>query len=131
MGLAPSEGICWNTLGVAHYRAGHWKDAIEALTKSMELRKGAMESIDAFFLAMAHWQQGEKETAHRYYDRAVRRMAEDQQALEKPEQEEMRRFRAEAAELLGIKEKTTHHEEDKGAPKRSLESYVPLRLFRR
>src|SRR5262249_26723589 len=59
--LAPKEGNYWNTLGVAHYRAGHWKDAIEPLTKSMELMKGQMESFDTFFLAMAHWRLGEKE----------------------------------------------------------------------
>ena len=29
----------WNTLGVALYRAGDWKGAIEALGKSMELGK--------------------------------------------------------------------------------------------
>lgn len=28
--LAPEEGDHWNTLGVAHYRAGHWHGAIEA-----------------------------------------------------------------------------------------------------
>src|SRR5262249_35326030 len=53
--LCPKQAMYWNTLGVAHYSAGHWKDAIEALTKSMELQKGALESFDTIFLAMAHW----------------------------------------------------------------------------
>jgi tetratricopeptide (TPR) repeat protein len=35
--LMPDAGACWNTLGVARYRAGEWKAAIDALTKSMEL----------------------------------------------------------------------------------------------
>ena len=58
--LAPKEGTHWNTLGVAHYRADDWKAAIDALTKSMELRKGG-DSNDWFFLAMAHWQLGDKD----------------------------------------------------------------------
>jgi WD40 repeat protein len=95
--LAPREAQCWNTLGVVHYRAGHWNDAIAALTKSMELQKGAFESYDTIFLAMAHWQLGEKEKARQWYDRAV-------QWMEKRSPEEFRRFRAEAAQLLGVKD---------------------------
>jgi hypothetical protein len=49
----------WNTLGVAHYYAGHWEKSIEALTRSMQVSQGALESFDTFFLAMAHWQKGE------------------------------------------------------------------------
>ncbi len=115
--LAPNDGNCWNTLGVAHYRAGHWKDAIEGLTKSMELQKGAMESFDTLFLAMARWHLGEKEKARQWYQRAVQWMDKNKRALEKdkPHQEELRRFRAEAAELLGIQAKTTHHEAKKDA----------------
>jgi eukaryotic-like serine/threonine-protein kinase len=102
--LCPKQAMYWNTLGVAHYSAGHWKDAIEALTKSMELQKGKLESFDTFFLAMAHWRLGEKEKARQWYDRAVQWLEKNKQALQKPHQEELRRFRAEAAELLGIKE---------------------------
>src|SRR5262249_21231244 len=58
--LAPEEANCWNTLGVASYRAGDWKAAISSLEKSMKLRKGGT-SFDWFFLAMAHWQLGDKE----------------------------------------------------------------------
>jgi len=38
--LAPKKGNYWNTLGVAHYRAGDWQAALKALEKSMEFRKG-------------------------------------------------------------------------------------------
>jgi serine/threonine protein kinase/tetratricopeptide (TPR) repeat protein len=95
--LAPNDGTIWNTLGAAHYRAGNWKDAIAALEKSMELRQGG-DGHDWFFLAMARWQLGEKEKARTWFDQAVRWMDRNQLA-----DEEMRRFRAEAAELLGIK----------------------------
>jgi tetratricopeptide (TPR) repeat protein len=52
----------WRTLGVAQYRAGDWKAALEALKKSMDLREGG-DGVDWFFLAMAHWQLGQKEAA--------------------------------------------------------------------
>jgi tetratricopeptide (TPR) repeat protein len=94
--LSPKTGYLWNTLGAAHYRAGDWTSAITALEKSMELKKGG-DSSDWFFLAMAHVRQGEKGEAREWYNKAVRWM--DKQH---PKTEELRRFRAEAAELIGI-----------------------------
>src|SRR5262249_17687762 len=38
--LAPRSGSVWNTLGVVQYRAGDWQGSLDALKKSMELRKG-------------------------------------------------------------------------------------------
>jgi uncharacterized protein HemY len=95
---APTAWAAWNTLGVARYRAGEWKRAIEALEKSRQLRQGG-DSYDYFFLAMAHWQLGEKEQARQDFDKAVRWM--DQH---RPRDEDLRYFRTEAAELLGVKE---------------------------
>jgi serine/threonine protein kinase/Tfp pilus assembly protein PilF len=94
--LAPDIGGFWNTLGVAQYRNGDWKTAVEALMKSVQLRQGG-DSFDFFFLAMAHWQLGEKDKARAWYDRAVAWM--DQNA---PQDGELKRFRAEAASLLGL-----------------------------
>ena len=89
----------WNTLGTARYRDGDWKAAIEALTKSMELSKGG-DGNDWFFLAMAHWQLGDKPQARSWYDKAVPWMEKNQ-----PKNEELIRFRAEAAALLEVNEK--------------------------
>jgi tetratricopeptide (TPR) repeat protein len=97
--LVPRAGIYWNTLGVAQYRAGDWNAALTALGKSMELREGG-ESYDWFFLAMAHWQLGQKEQARCWYDKAVAWMDKHQ-----PQNEELRRFYAEAAALLAIEPK--------------------------
>jgi serine/threonine protein kinase/tetratricopeptide (TPR) repeat protein len=97
--LKPQEGRYYNTLGVALYRAERWKDAIAALEKSMELRKGG-NSFGWFFLAMTHWRLGEKDRARAWYDRAVRWMDRNQ-----PKNDELRSFRAEAAELLELNEK--------------------------
>jgi serine/threonine protein kinase/WD40 repeat protein len=91
---APKEGNYWNTLGAALYRAGEWSPAIAALEKSMGLRNGG-DSLDWFFLAMAHWQRGEQEKARKWFDQAVQWM--DKNA---PQNEELRRFRAEAEQLL-------------------------------
>jgi tetratricopeptide (TPR) repeat protein len=98
--LVPNDGDFWNTLGVAHYRAGNWKEAIEALEKANELSMGG-QSSDWLFLAMAHWQLGNKQDACRWYDQAVAGLQNELVISN----EELRGFRAEAAELLGVKEK--------------------------
>jgi serine/threonine protein kinase/Flp pilus assembly protein TadD len=95
---SPEDGSAWNTLGAAQYRAGNWKEAVVALQKSMALGKGG-DSGDWFFLAMAHWQLGEKQDARHWYDKAVQWMDKNQ-----PNNEELRRFRAEAEELLKVKQ---------------------------
>jgi uncharacterized protein HemY len=84
---------------VAQYRNGDWKAAIKALTRSMELHTGG-DSTDWFFLAMAHWQLGDKTQARSWYDKAVSWMEKNQ-----PKNEELVRFRAEAAALLEVKER--------------------------
>jgi superkiller protein 3 len=97
--LQPQEGKYWATLGAARYRAGDWKAAIDSFEKSME-RRSAGDGFDWLFLAMAHWQLGEKDKAREWYDRAVQWMDKNN-----PTDEELRRFRAESAELLELKEK--------------------------
>jgi tetratricopeptide (TPR) repeat protein len=96
--LAPQSGICWSTLGAACYRAGQWRETVDALEKALPLQsEGA--SVDGFFLAMAHWQLGEREKARAWYDRAVQGMDKN-----RPHDQELQRLRTEAAALLGIKE---------------------------
>ena len=97
--LEPEQGGYWNTLGVACNRVGDWRECINALTRSNELMKGEMFSFNAFFLAMAHWQLDEKDEAGKWYKQAVDWMEKNQ-----PDNVELGRFRAEAAELLGIAE---------------------------
>jgi tetratricopeptide (TPR) repeat protein/tRNA A-37 threonylcarbamoyl transferase component Bud32 len=94
--LAPGRSDFWNTLGVAQYRNGAWKAAIEALMKSVQIGKGG-DSNDFFFLAMAHGQLNEKEKARAWYDRAVAWMDKYQ-----PQNKELKRFHAEATALLGL-----------------------------
>ena len=96
-------GNYWNTLGVAHYLAGNPEEAVVALQTSLCIADGSDERYvceDWFFLAMANWKLDRKEEARACYDRAA-----DWMAKKKPEEEEIRRFRAEAAALLGIEVK--------------------------
>jgi tetratricopeptide (TPR) repeat protein len=99
--LTPNEGNHWNTLGVAQYRAGDWKAAIGALEKSDELLKGNALSFNAFFLAMSHWQLGNKDEARKRYDQAVGWMEKNA-----PQDDELRRFRVEAEEQLKIENRS-------------------------
>jgi serine/threonine protein kinase/WD40 repeat protein len=96
--LESHNGNYWNTLGVAHYRAGEWQSAQSALEKSM-LHQGG-NSLDWFFLAMTHWRLGDQGKAFLCYGQAVQWMAKNQ-----PQDEELRRFRAEAEDLLTAKVK--------------------------
>jgi tetratricopeptide (TPR) repeat protein len=96
--LAPKNHGFWNTLGVARYRAGQWAAAIEALNKSIELRKEGHPE-DWLFIAMAEWQLGNKGAARAFYDKSIEWIEQRNNTGE-----ELERFRAEAAELLGIAE---------------------------
>jgi serine/threonine protein kinase/tetratricopeptide (TPR) repeat protein len=87
-------GTSWNTLGAALYRGGVWQEAVAALEKSVELHKGGMHS-DHFLLAMAQWRLGRTAEARTSYDRGVQWMEKHA-----PKNEELRRFRAEARELM-------------------------------
>jgi len=89
---APENGELWNTLGVAHYRAGNWPDAIDALNQSRTLRRGG-DSYDFFFLAMAYWQSGAKDQAQDWYKKALA-------ALPKKGNPELTRIHEEAKKLM-------------------------------
>jgi tetratricopeptide (TPR) repeat protein len=102
--LAPQEGYIWKTLGVALYRSGKPQKAIEALNKSVELKKGG-DPFDYFFLGMAHQDLGDRAQARQWYDKAMAGMDN--------KNEELRRFQAEAAQVLGLPELLPLPEEEK------------------
>ena len=77
-----------------------------ALNKVAELGSPG-DSMEWFPLAMAHWQLDEKVEARQWYDRAVEWMAKNN-----PQDQELRRFRAEATELLKIKDKSRLPQDD-------------------
>jgi tetratricopeptide (TPR) repeat protein len=99
--LAQAAPAIWNTLGVARYRAGDWRGAIEALAKSEELGPGTYVGFNAFFLAMAHWKLGQEDESRQWHRRAVQWTEKN-----RPKDEQLGRFRAEAAALLGLEPRT-------------------------
>jgi eukaryotic-like serine/threonine-protein kinase len=97
VGLESKAGIYWNTLGVALYRTGDLRGAIEALRKSNELDAKSTLGFNAYFLAMAHSRQGEAARARAWFD-----IARGWHRRTAPANSELIRFRAEGAGVLGF-----------------------------
>jgi tetratricopeptide (TPR) repeat protein len=91
----PRCANCRNTLGVALYCNGEPRAAVAELETAMHLRSGG-DAFDWFFLAMAHRRLGDRATARACFGRAVQWMERHN-----PHDDELRRFRAEAAAALG------------------------------
>jgi hypothetical protein len=87
-----------NTLGLAYYRAGRYREAVEVLRPNLEDQADAALASDLYFLAMSYQRQGETARARDYYDWAVRWTR-----ARRSVSEEDAEFRAEAEEVLGIK----------------------------
>jgi tetratricopeptide (TPR) repeat protein len=92
--LSPTDGNIVNTLGVAQYRAGNFKEAIEVLQHSVELHKAKPEPSDFLFLAMAYQKGGDAQAARRCYGKAN---SLNIQATQNPE---LRLFLDEAKEVM-------------------------------
>ena len=101
----PNEGAFWNTLGVALCVAGRCEESLKALGRSMKLTKGG-SAFDWFFVAIAKHKL-KQDDAREWYDKAVAWMEEH-----KPDDEELKRFRAEAAGGLGLS--SSKDSEDEG-----------------
>jgi hypothetical protein len=78
-----------------------------AAEKSMKLRSGG-DACDWFFLSMAQWELAHKDEARKWYEKAAEWMEQNQ-----PQNEDLRRFRAEAAALLKIESKVKTEPESK------------------
>lgn len=61
----PGCSVYWNTLGVAHYRAGDFKAAVAALDRTITVGDGGTV-FDHVFLAMAHAQLGNQDESRRW-----------------------------------------------------------------
>jgi tetratricopeptide (TPR) repeat protein len=89
----------WNTVGVAYYRAGDFKQALAWLKKSGQRAHEENtddSSYNTFFLAMAEHQLGNADAARDYYAHAIQWMTKRD-----PKNSELVRFQAEAEHLLG------------------------------
>ena len=61
-----------NTLGLAYYRAGRYREAVETLEPNLKDQVNWALTYDLYFLAMSHHQLGESGRAREFYDLAVR-----------------------------------------------------------
>ena len=85
-----------NTLGIIRFMCRDNKAALDALGVSMTARDGG-DAYDWFFVAMAKHKLGQKD-AREWYDKAVVWMDKH-----RADDKELKRFRAEAEEVLGVK----------------------------
>jgi tetratricopeptide (TPR) repeat protein len=93
--LAAKDSYSYNTLALAEYRMRHWDESLAACDKSIALGQGG-NAYDWFFQAMAQAQQGDKDQARKWFDRAVGWTKQNDS-----KNKELLQVRAEAAELLG------------------------------
>jgi len=93
-----------NTLGLAYYRAGRYREAIEAFQANLKDQVDWALAYDLYFLAMSHHQLGESAQARQFYYLAGRWSDAHREALN-PDLAELAAIQTEAAELLGVIEK--------------------------
>jgi serine/threonine protein kinase/tetratricopeptide (TPR) repeat protein len=93
---APQEGAYRGTLGAAYFAREDYPAAVRALEEAARLPNGQTGQA-LYFLAMAHWQLGQKDLARKCYDRAVTQMER-----RKARSAETRRLRVETEKLMGI-----------------------------
>ena len=102
--LSPGNAVYGNTLGLAYYRAGKYREAVTILRTNLERQENWALAFDLYFLAMSHHRLGETARARDYYDLAVR-WTRAQPSLAPAHLEELTAFRSEAKQLLGIEKK--------------------------
>jgi serine/threonine protein kinase len=95
LNLEANNWAYWNTLGVAAFRSRDWTIAQDALKKSIGFTGGTAH--DWFFLAMTRWHQGNHSEARQDFELALAAMKN-----ERKDDQELIRFHAEAAALLGV-----------------------------
>jgi tetratricopeptide (TPR) repeat protein len=99
--LEAGDAVYRNTLGVAYYRAGRYREAVAVLRPNLEREEDRYLAFDLYCLAMSHERLGERAQARDTYHWAVR-WTQVQPRMSAVELEELSEFRAEAEKLLRI-----------------------------
>ncbi len=92
----PNQRACWNTLGLAHLRAGQWPLATAALEKSIRLQSQGGDASDRLLMAIVCCRRGDKKEAIDWYVRALDWLSKHPES-----NADVRALRAEAEPLLG------------------------------
>jgi WD40 repeat protein len=96
--LLPLERSHWTTLGLVHYRLGHYQEAVQTLETGTQRTREQPTGWELFVLALCHHRLGAAARARDCYDQAV---AWQKRAQLTPQQvEELTAFRVEAETLL-------------------------------
>jgi serine/threonine protein kinase/WD40 repeat protein len=98
VGVVPNDPRYLRTLAMALHFASEEREAVSMFTRSMELRGGG-EAFDFLPMAAANQHLGQKEEAHKWYDRAMAWMTDHKH----PYAAELAVLRADAEAALGIK----------------------------
>jgi serine/threonine protein kinase/WD40 repeat protein/Flp pilus assembly protein TadD len=97
--LYPRQAMFLNTLGVVHYRAGRYAEAIAILEQSLAAGRGQSAGFYLFFLAIAHHRLGHRDQARACFDQAVCWLRDSRNLTEQSAQE-LTAFRGEAEAVL-------------------------------
>jgi tetratricopeptide (TPR) repeat protein len=97
------DGLLLNTLGVAQYRNGLYREALGTLNASLALNRPRYAGNDLFFLAMCHQRLGEVAKAKECFDQATCWVALSALGAQGLGAQELWSFRAEAEQVLGLK----------------------------
>ena len=94
----PDEPMYRETLGIANYRLGEWREAVKVLEGCVRRDNEPPSQMAGLFLAMAHMQLGNTQEARRWYD-----AARDADRTTKTITDEQRKeIQQEAKKLLGM-----------------------------
>jgi WD40 repeat protein len=98
---SPTNPVYRNTLGVAYYRAGRYREAVETLRPNLDRQEDRFLAFDLYFLAMSYHGLGDAAQARSHLALAARWSAA-QRGTPPAEVEELKLCRAEAEKLLGV-----------------------------
>ncbi|HEY6563153.1 MAG TPA: tetratricopeptide repeat protein, partial [Pirellulaceae bacterium] len=96
VGLGPENANWRNTLGVAYYRAGRYREAADCLTANLSKQSDASLEYDLYFLAMSQYHLGNKDSARGYLRLANRWLDSQTTNVD----EKLTAFRTEAERLI-------------------------------
>jgi tetratricopeptide (TPR) repeat protein len=101
--LQPRNALFANTLGIAHYRSGHYREAIAALEPNLRRQGDADLPFDLYFLAMSYHRLGETAHAQDLFTWATRWCESHNRpgVLTSDQIAELAAFRAEGERLIG------------------------------
>jgi serine/threonine protein kinase/WD40 repeat protein/tetratricopeptide (TPR) repeat protein len=98
--VAPGTWSYRNTLGVVHYRLGHYEPAVVSLERSLRESNGAAAGYDLYFLAMCHARLGDPRQARDCFSRASQWVQNQKAQLSATATDELKAVGAEAHAVL-------------------------------